>query len=82
MIRVAPLRYFVFHINKNSFCFDLDDYFPDPNMDPLTYIITGNSSITVKINSSTNIVSFSQPTRWTGTEYIIFNATDDSKLQC
>lgn len=61
----------------NNDAFDLDDYLSDPNLDPVAYTVAGNSSITVEINSSTNMVSFSQPSGWTGTEHVTFSATDD-----
>jgi hypothetical protein len=61
----------------NNDVFDLDNYFSDPNLDPIDYTVVGNSSITIGINSSTNMVSFSQPASWTGTEHVTFSATDD-----
>lgn len=53
---------------------DLDDYF-NPEED-LTYGVSGNVSITVDIDPVTNIVSFSQPDDYCGTETIYFTATD------
>jgi len=76
---IANIPNQIWHISTdNDNAFDLDDYFSDPNLDPLIYIVSGNSSIIVEINSSTNKVSFSQLPNWTGTEYIVFNATDDN----
>jgi len=61
---------------SKSDAFDLDDYFSDSNNDSLTYTYTGNSSISVTINSTTNVVSFSQPENFTGIEYLVFTADD------
>jgi len=63
--------------------FDLDDYFSDPNNSTIpnpnqtiTYSVSGNSRITVSIDSSTHQVSFSQPLWWAGSEIVTFRATD------
>ncbi len=56
--------------------FDLDNYFYDPEDDPITYNVTGNSTINVLINSQTHTVSFSQPADWFGSEEVFFTADD------
>jgi len=53
---------------------NLSDYFYDVDSDGLTYTVAGNSNITVTINN--NLVSFSQPADWYGTEYVKFTASD------
>ncbi|MBI2671368.1 hypothetical protein HYX16_00370 [Candidatus Woesearchaeota archaeon] len=62
--------------NKNS-VFDLDIYFSDPENRPLTFTVTGNSNININIDPG-NIVSFSQPAGWFGTEKVRFIASDGS----
>lgn len=59
--------------NSKSSAFDLDDYFTDTQN--LTYNYTGNNNIVVAI-SSENLVSFSQPSGWTGIEKVQFYASD------
>ncbi len=61
--------------SSSSNAFDLDSYFSDADGDALSYIVHGNSNITVTINSN-NQVSFSQPADWYGNETIFFNASD------
>jgi len=55
---------------------DLDDYFTSPDGYALTYTASGNSQISVTIDSTTNQVTFSQGAGWAGTEKIKFKATD------
>lgn len=55
--------------------FDLDDFFSDTDTDDiLTYTVTGNEEITVRIKDNGN-VQFTA-TNFTGTEAILFTATD------
>lgn len=65
--------------NKNQSlpgAFDLDNYFMSPDGLALTYSATGPANIAVSIEQGTNIVSFSQPANWSGTETVRFTATD------
>jgi len=57
--------------------FDLDDYFIDPNEDPLSYTVAGNVNITIMINPVSHNVSFSQAADFTGKEYVVFTAHDN-----
>ncbi|MCX6806872.1 MAG: hypothetical protein NT135_01990 [Candidatus Berkelbacteria bacterium] len=61
----------------------MDDYFSDPNNSTtpnpnqtVTYSVSGNTRITVSIDSSTHQVSFNQPSWWVGSEDVTFRATD------
>ena len=65
--------------NKTD-AFDLDDYFSDADNDALSYASFGIVNITVTINSTTHVASFSQPAGWTGTEYITFIANDSEAV--
>ncbi len=58
---------------KNAF--DLDDYFSDLEGAKLSYSVSGNANIVVNIDAN-NVVSFSQPSNWFGTEKIYFSASD------
>ncbi|MBI4145091.1 S8 family serine peptidase [Candidatus Woesearchaeota archaeon] len=62
--------------NSNNNAFDLDSYFTDADNATLIYASTGTSSITVSIDSSTHLVSFSQGSSFTGNETVTFNASD------
>lgn len=55
--------------------FDLDDYFSDADGNKLTYSVTGNDNINVNMDAG-NVVSFSPPSNWFGTERIYFTAND------
>ncbi|MEM2956303.1 MAG: hypothetical protein QW041_01885 [Candidatus Pacearchaeota archaeon] len=59
--------------------FNLYDYFSDVDRDLLTFASTGTVNITVSINSNGN-VSFSKPSDWTGTEYVVFTANDSEDI--
>ncbi len=61
---------------SNNNAFDLDDYFSDPENDSLTYSYIGPANINVTINSTTHVVSFTQPENFTGIEYVVFSAYD------
>ena len=61
---------------SNDDAFDLDNYFTDPESDPMTYNYSGNVNINITINPTTHSVSFSQPSNWTGIEYVVFSAED------
>lgn len=56
--------------------FDLDDYFSDPDGDSLTYTASGQRHITVTITAGE--VSITAPDDFTGSDAIIFTATDSS----
>jgi len=64
---------------SNLSVFDLDNFFSDPDNDNLTYISVGNTSINIIINPD-NTVDFSAAGNWSGTETIIFKATDTGGL--
>ena len=55
---------------------NLSEHFSDPDGHPLTYAVAGNVNITVIINQTTSMVSFTQPANWYGTEYVVFYAYD------
>jgi len=59
---------------------DLDDYSYDPDIDDtLSYSVnylTNPHSISASINNK-NVVTFSQPPNWYGSENVSFNVTDD-----
>jgi len=55
--------------------FDLDDYFLEPNGEAMSFTADGNSSIQITINSD-NKVSFSQSISYSGTENVVFYASD------
>lgn len=55
---------------------NLNDYFQDVDSDNLVYTVSGNSVITASINH--NVVSFSQPANWFGSEAVTFTASDGS----
>lgn len=63
--------------NKSN-AFDLDIYFSDPNSDPLTFSVSGNSSINVIIGLD-NSLNFSQAGNWKGVETVIFTASDGTQ---
>src|SRR3989338_7891920 len=58
--------------------FDLDDYFIDNDRDNLTYTFSGNISVALSINSTTNKVTITTPENQSATEYIIFTANDST----
>ena len=60
---------------QNTNAFDLDDYFSDPDGDLLTYVYTSPAYISVTVGEN-NKVSFDPETGWTGTESIVFTASD------
>ena len=61
---------------------DLDNYVVDANhtVNELTWNVTGNSNITISINDTTHIVTFSAPADWSGTENVTFRVTDPDGL--
>jgi len=54
---------------------DLDDIFEDPNEDPMTYSMSGNSKIDVSIGGG-GVVTLTPETDWNGLESITFKADD------
>ncbi|MDD5449561.1 MAG: toxin TcdB middle/N-terminal domain-containing protein [Candidatus Omnitrophica bacterium] len=58
--------------------FDLDDYFASFEFGPgdLSYTVNGNKRINVNIDAATHLVSFSQPSDFSGIETISFVASD------
>ncbi|MFH1376804.1 MAG: hypothetical protein ABIH25_04160 [Candidatus Woesearchaeota archaeon] len=56
-----------------EYAFDLNDYFEDLDNE-LIYSVSGNLNIQVDIDNG--VVSFSSPEGWTGSETIIFRATE------
>lgn len=67
---------------SNDNAFDLDNYFSDPENDTLTYTYSGPVNINATINPATNEVSFSQPSNFTGIEYVVFCADDGNSTTC
>jgi hypothetical protein len=61
--------------NKTD-AFNISSYFSDADNDVLTFTSIGTVNISVTINSATNMASFSQPSGFTGTEYVTFVAND------
>jgi len=59
--------------SKNN-AFNLDNYFYD-NQDNLSYGYVNNSNIVISISAG-NVVSFSQPSTWFGSEIVRFYAND------
>ena len=57
--------------------FDLDSYFVDPDNDPLTYTVSGNSNIIITIKSDTHTVNLAHLATFTGEEKVYFRATDN-----
>jgi len=60
-------------INLNAYVADLDD----PDL-ALHWSVTGNISVTVDIDSETNLAQISAPSDFDGTEILVFEVTDDS----
>jgi len=60
---------------SNDNAFDLDDYFTDADGDELSYTVEGNVNIIVAIDAN-NMINFSQPANWLGSETVIFTAND------
>ncbi len=58
----------------NSTIINLSAYFIDPDGNPLTYSVSGNSNIVIQINSGVATLTPNQD--WNGQETITFRATD------
>jgi len=58
--------------------FDLDGYFGDPENQTLRYttLMYANASVDVDIDNSTNVVTFTPISGFTGREYVVFVAWD------
>ncbi len=54
----------------------LSSYFVDADSDPITYTVSGNFYIGIRINQTTGVPTFTPMRHWWGIEYVIFNATD------
>ena len=79
---ITNLEDFSFDEDTTDSRIDLDNIFGDHDLeygDHLTYICTGNSSISVNI--SQGVVSLSLALNWFGSETITFTASDDSLAQ-
>ncbi|RKY55747.1 MAG: hypothetical protein DRP89_02660, partial [Candidatus Neomarinimicrobiota bacterium] len=64
----------------SSVALDLNDYVNDVD-DPastLTWSVSGNDSVVVSINDTTNVATLSSPLTWSGRETLIFTVIDDS----
>ena len=58
--------------------FDLDDYFYDPDGDSINFTVAETPAhISITINTISHVVSFYVDFGWYGTEYAVFNATDE-----
>ncbi|MAG27358.1 hypothetical protein CMI47_17635 [Candidatus Pacearchaeota archaeon] len=56
---------------------NLNDFFTDPESDPLTFAVDSTSGGTdITLNQVNNIITFSSTSGWTGTDWIIFSASD------
>ncbi len=60
--------------------FDLDNYVTDVDNTPaeITWGYSGNTELTVAIDTDTHVVTITMPTDWSGGETITFTATDPS----
>jgi hypothetical protein len=61
---------------SNLNAFDLDDYFEDPEGDPLTFYNSTVQSVNIFINSTTHEVSFFPKEGFSGTRNVTFYASD------
>ncbi|MDD4910169.1 MAG: toxin TcdB middle/N-terminal domain-containing protein [Candidatus Omnitrophica bacterium] len=73
--QIAPISWDIGTDYPNAF--DLDDYFQDPEGDALQYSFSGNNRIVITINQE-NLVSFSQPADFLGSETVRFIAEDSA----
>jgi len=59
--------------------FNLNNYFRDPHGDALTFAVNGTSNVMVSIGPDGN-VTFSPEANWSGTETMVFTASDSAHL--
>ncbi len=76
---VSNIPSFNIPVNTVISAFDLDDHFDDPDNDPLTYAVVGNSNFDVTIDGDSS-VSFFVSGDFCGDEDVYFTATDNSTL--
>ncbi|RLI98258.1 MAG: hypothetical protein DRO99_01145, partial [Candidatus Aenigmatarchaeota archaeon] len=62
-------------LNSNH-TFDLDDYFTDPDGDPMNFTYTPADSMTITIDNDTGIVNIIPDTDFMGDRHVVFTATD------
>jgi len=75
-ILLSPIPNQTWPSNQNNLnAFDLDDYFLEPNGQPMNYSYSNVENITIIINEN-NEVSFYPDANFTGTRTVIFTATD------
>ena len=74
----GPILNQTWNANTVLVAFDLDNYFSDPDNDPLTYTKSILNNIDVDI-SETHVVTFTPIPDWSGVEYITFFAWDPSR---
>ncbi len=74
----GPILNQTWNANTVLVAFDLDNYFSDPDNDPLTYTKSILNNIDVEI-SETHVVTFTPIPDWSGVEYITFFAWDPSR---
>ena len=73
----GPINEMKWEENSNGTRLDLSDYFTDANGDDLVYTIkqiSGTPNIDVDLDNS--IATFSSAQNWSGTGWVIFNASD------
>lgn len=75
---VQPIPDRTWNANNLMLAYDLDDYFADPDLDPLVYSSNGTTNIGVSIASGQ--VLFTPANNWCGVEYVTFTATDPTNL--
>jgi hypothetical protein len=64
-------------MNTDNTNIDLDDYFNDGNGDAITYNFSEGNHPNINITiGAGNVITFSQPGRWIGVEYVVFTAND------
>jgi hypothetical protein len=75
---VSDIPDIVFTEDSPDTIIDLDDYVYDSDnlASELTWSYSGATNILVDINATTHLVTFTATPDWTGTELIIFTATD------
>lgn len=71
---LAPIPNQTWEYNTLLIAFDLDDYFADPNNDPLVYSASGNANVGITILAGE--VTLNPGSSWCGLETVFFTATD------
>ncbi|MFC1718911.1 PKD domain-containing protein, partial [Candidatus Poribacteria bacterium] len=79
---VSGLLDVVFLEDETNSSIDLDDYVHDPNNGDgeIAWAHTGNTNVSVSIDSANHVVTFGALANWNGSEEITFTATDPDGL--